>query len=143
MCQHGTPYRRLIGWQPQTSARNRLKPGLDVSKLVGLASVQCLLQLGLRVGEGVTLHELLELTRAALSTSGGAKCDFRSAIAHALMPLVQMGVYLTLLTSGVKPWMRTSSLSPEVIGPTPLGVPVRMMSPGSRVRFVEMKLTNW
>ncbi len=29
------------------------------------------------------------------------------------------------------------------MGPTPLGVPVRMMSPGSRVRFVEMKLTRW
>ena len=38
--------------------------------------------------------------------------------------------------------IRTSSRSPEAIGPTPLGVPVRMMSPGSRVRLVEMKLTS-
>ena len=51
--------------------------------------------------------------------------------------------YFTVLTSGVNPWMRTSSLSPEVMGPTPLGVPVRIMSPGSRVRLVEIKLTRW
>ena len=42
--------------------------------------------------------------------------------------------YFTVLTSGVNPWMRTSSLSLEAIGPTPLGVPVRMMSPGSSVK---------
>ena len=28
------------------------------------------------------------------------------------------------------------------MGPTPLGVPVRITSPGSSVRFVEMKLTS-
>ena len=50
--------------------------------------------------------------------------------------------YLTVLTKGAKPWMRTSSVSSDSIGPIPDGVPVRMMSPGSRVMFVEMKLTN-
>jgi hypothetical protein len=47
-----------------------------------------------------------------------------------------------MLTNGAMCWIRTSNLSPDSIGPTPLGVPVRMMSPGSRVILVEMKLTN-
>ena len=50
--------------------------------------------------------------------------------------------YLTVLTSGAKPWMRTSSVSSDSIDQMPDGVPVRMMSPGSRVMFVEMKLTS-
>ena len=31
----------------------------------------------------------------------------------------------------------------SILFATPLGVPVRMISPGSNVRFVEMKLTTW
>src|SRR5262249_40284767 len=54
----------------------------------------------------------------------------------------QLQAYLTELTSGDKPWIRTSSRSPDSIGPTPLGVPVRMISPGSKVMLVEMKLTR-
>jgi len=51
--------------------------------------------------------------------------------------------YFTVLTSGASPWMRTSRRSPDSIGPTPLGVPVRITSPGSNVMFVEIKLTRW
>jgi hypothetical protein len=50
--------------------------------------------------------------------------------------------YFTMFTNGDRPWMRTSSRSADSIGPTPLGVPVRMISPGSKVMFVEMKLTR-
>ena len=38
--------------------------------------------------------------------------------------------------------MRTSSRSPLSIGATPLGVPVRIISPGRSVMFVETKLTS-
>jgi hypothetical protein len=51
--------------------------------------------------------------------------------------------HFTVLTSGVRPWMRTSSRSPDSIGPTPLGVPVTITSPGSSVMLVETKLTIW
>lgn len=51
--------------------------------------------------------------------------------------------HFTVLTSGASPWMRTSNRSPDSIGPTPLGVPVRITSPGNSVRLVEMKLTRW
>lgn len=49
--------------------------------------------------------------------------------------------HFTVFTSGARPWIRTSSRSPDSMGPMPLGVPVRMMSPGSIVMFVETKLT--
>src|SRR5580658_3243341 len=50
--------------------------------------------------------------------------------------------YLTEFTKGVSPWMRTSRRSPEVMGPTPLGVPVMITSPGRRVMLAETKLTR-
>jgi len=50
--------------------------------------------------------------------------------------------YFTVFTKGANPWIRTSSRSPDSIGPTPLGVPVRITSPGKRVMLVEMKLTR-
>jgi len=51
--------------------------------------------------------------------------------------------HFTMLTSGAMPWMRTSRRSPDSMGPTPAGVPVRITSPGRRVMLVEMKLTKW
>ena len=51
--------------------------------------------------------------------------------------------YFTVFTKGEKPMIRTSNRSPDLIGPTPLGVPVRMISPGNSVIFVDMKLTSW
>ena len=49
--------------------------------------------------------------------------------------------HFTVLISGARPEMRTSSVSSDLMGPTPEGVPVRITSPGSKVMFVEMKLT--
>ena len=66
----------------------------------------------------------------------------KGGIKHCQTGNRQVRNYLTELTKGVKPCIRTSSRSPEAIGPTPLGVPVQMMSPGSNVMFVEMKLTS-
>ncbi len=71
-------------------------------------------------------------------------------LSHGLFPLtpslsLREGVtliYFTVFTNGASPWMRTSRRSPDSMGPTPLGVPVRMMSPGSKVMLVEMKLTS-
>jgi len=54
----------------------------------------------------------------------------------------QSASHFTVFTSGDSPEIRTSNLSPDLIGPIPLGVPVRMMSPGRSVRFVEIKLTS-
>ena len=68
---------------------------------------------------------------------GGVLCGARRMEAGR-----RRGGYLTELMSGARPWMRTSRRSPDLMGPMPLGVPVRMTSPGTRVMFVEMKLTS-
>ena len=59
-----------------------------------------------------------------------------------LRSLCNVRVHFTVLTRGARPWIRTSRRSPDSMGPTPLGVPVRITSPGNRVMFVEMKLTR-
>ena len=72
--------------------------------------------------------------------SAGAKI---SEMLEGLNPFPKGGEdYLTVFTKGVIPWIRTSRRSPDWMGPTPLGVPVRMISPGSSVIFVEIKLTR-
>jgi len=68
---------------------------------------------------------------ACVGTSGGVPGGVPGGKAH-----------FTMLTSGAMPWMRTSRRSPDSMGPTPAGVPVRITSPGNRVMFVEMKLTR-
>lgn len=63
--------------------------------------------------------------------------------ADSVTEFLAVASHFTVLTSGVSPWMRTSRRSPLSIGPTPLGVPVMITSPGSSVMLVEMKLTSW
>ena len=53
-----------------------------------------------------------------------------------------LSIYFTVFTNGARPWIRTSRRSPDSIGHTPLGVPVRIMSPGSKVMLTEIKLTS-
>ena len=84
------------------------------------------------------------LLKAIKDNEQGAIADIDSEFLHdfRVAGFAESASYFTGLTSGANPPIRTSRRSPEAIGPTPLGVPVRMISPGSRVRLVEIKLTR-
>src|SRR5438552_14192435 len=75
--------------------------------------------------------------------SAGKHRHRQFSTAEATVPHDPNPLYFTLFTNGANPWILTSRRSPDSIGPTPLGVPVRMTSPGSKVMLVETKLRIW